>query len=111
MFNWLNRALRSLLARYESRRRLSLNNFQEMVQDIRYMADISERLWIQDAEFQERLRKIRGEMDQLDKLLAMRSFATLSVEKKKELHKGLELSREELLKSIRSAPCPTERIQ
>jgi len=75
------------------------------------MADISGRLWIQDSDFQERVNKIQAEMDQLDNLLAKRSFQTLSREKKQQLHKSLQVSREELLKSLRSAPCPTDRIQ
>ncbi|MEF8823479.1 MAG: hypothetical protein V5A14_00730 [Desulfohalobiaceae bacterium] len=75
------------------------------------MADISGRLWIQDSDFQERVNKIQAEMDQLDNLLAKRSFQTLSREKKQQLHKSLQVSREELIKSLRSAPCPTDRIQ
>lgn len=75
------------------------------------MANVSGRLWIQDPDFQERVNTIHAEMDQLDHLLAKRSFQSLSREKKQELHQSLQVSREELIKSIRSAPCPTDRIQ
>jgi hypothetical protein len=111
MRNWLGKILQELRKRVEERRKLSSGNFRRMVDDIRQMADVSGRLWIQDSDFQERVNKIQAEMDQLDNLLAKRSFQTLSREKKQQLHKSLQVSREELIKSIRSAPCPTDRIQ
>jgi len=111
MRGWIRKCLQAVRARIEERRRLSSGNFRRMVQDIRQMADVSGRLWNQDPDFQERVNTIHAEMDQLDNLLAKRSFHALSREKKQELHKSLQVSREELLKSIRSAPCPTDRIQ
>ena len=108
MRTWIGKILQSLRSRIEERRKLSSGNFRRMVQDIRQMADVSGRLWIQDAGFQERVNAIHKEMDQLDNLLAKRSFQTLSREKKQELHKSLQVSRDELIKSIRSAPCPTD---
>lgn len=111
MRGWIGKIVQNLRNRIEERRRLSSGNFRKMVEDIRQMADISGRLWIQDSDFQERVNKIQAEMDQLDNLLAKRSFQTLSREKKQQLHKSLQVSREELLKSLRSAPCPTDRIQ
>jgi hypothetical protein len=111
MRGWIGKLVQNLRNRIEERRRLSSRNFQRMVEDIREMADISGRLWLQDSDFQERVNKIQAEMDQLDNLLAKRSFQTLSREKKQQLHKSLQVSREELLKSLRSAPCPTDRIQ
>ncbi len=108
---WLGKLYRALKAGIEERRKLSSGNFRRMVGDIRQMADLSGRLWIQDGDFQERVSTIHKEMDQLDNLLAKRSFQTLSREKKQELHRSLQVSRQELLKSIRSAPCPTDRIQ
>jgi len=111
MRGWIGKIVQNLRNRIEERSRLSSGNFRKMVEDIRQMADISGRLWIQDSDFQERVNKIQAEMDQLDNLLAKRSFQTLSREKKQQLHKSLQVSREELLKSLRSAPCPTDRIQ
>lgn len=111
MRGWIGNLVQNLRNRIEERRRLSSGNFRRMVEDIRQMADISGRLWIQDSDFQERVNKIQAEMDQLDNLLAKRSFQALSREKKQQLHKSLQVSREELLKSLRSAPCPTDRIQ
>jgi len=111
MRGWIGKFVHNLRCRIEERRRLSSSNFRRLVEDIRQMADISGRLWIQDSDFQERVNKIQAEMDQLDNLLAKRSFQTLSREKKQQLHKSLQVSREELLKSLRSAPCPTDRIQ
>lgn len=111
MRGWIGKLVQNLRNRIEERRKLSSGNFRRMVEDIRQMADISGRLWIQDSDFQDRVNKIQAEMDQLDNLLAKRSFQTLSREKKQQLHKSLQVSREELIKSLRSAPCPTDRIQ
>ena len=111
MKGWLAKALRRLREGYRIRRRLSQGNFRDMVQDVRFMADISGRLWIRDEDFQERVRKIQAEMDRLEEMVAKHSFASLSLDKKQKLHQGLQRSRQELLKSIRSAPCPTDRIQ
>jgi len=111
MLGWLGKIFKLLQSRFQERRRLSSGNFRKMVRDIRQMADVSGRLWIQDTDFQQRVRTIHAEMDQLDELLTKHSFQTLSRDKKQELHHSLQVSREELLKSIRSAPCPTDRIQ
>jgi hypothetical protein len=93
------------------RRELSPESFKLLADEIRDIATISSKLWLDDHDFQERVRRIHKEMDHLDGLLSKRSFERLSTDKKEELRKSLLVSRDELMKSLKSAPCPTDRIQ
>jgi predicted nuclease with TOPRIM domain len=90
---------------------LSSEAFRELSGEIREIATLSGLLWAQDNGFQDRVKRIHNEMDQLEDLLSQRSFRQLSDEKKQELRDSLLLSRKELIKSIQAAPCPTDRIQ
>ncbi len=90
---------------------LSSERFQLLTAEIRDIADLSEKLWEADRSFQEKVRQVQKEMNQLEKLLAQRSFEQLPLQKKQELHRSLLVSREELLKSLQEVPCPTDRIQ
>ncbi|MFP4391518.1 MAG: hypothetical protein ACOC43_01440 [Desulfohalobiaceae bacterium] len=105
-WSWINR-----LCRRDAQEELSAQSFQVLTREIRDIAELSSRLWAGDSSFQDRVRRIHKEMDQLDRLLAQRSFQRLSQEKKQELHKSLLVSRQELIKSLQSAPCPTDRVQ
>lgn len=99
------------LARRRRARDLSSEAFQDLSGEIREIATLSGLLWAQDNGFQDRVRRIHNEMDQLEDLLKQKSFRQLSDEKKQELRDSLLLSRKELIKSIQAAPCPTDRLQ
>ncbi len=99
------------LAKRRRAKDLSSEAFQELSAEVREIATLSGLLWAQDNGFQDRVRRIHTEMDQLETLLKQRAFRQLSIEKKKELRDSLLLSRKELIKSIQAAPCPTDRIQ
>ncbi|MFP4213873.1 MAG: hypothetical protein ACLFRL_07155 [Desulfohalobiaceae bacterium] len=103
---WMRR-----LFRPGSRQELTAEGFKELTREVRDIAELSGRVWAGDNSFQERIRRIHKEMDQLDRLLAHKAFSRLSQEKKQELHKSLLVSRQELIKSLQSAPCPTDRMQ
>jgi thiamine kinase-like enzyme len=90
---------------------LSSEQFKKLAQDIRELADLIGKIWITNDEFQIKIRKIKKEMDQLDRILDKKYFAILSAEKKQELKKSLIVSKKELLKCIQEAPCPTKRMQ
>lgn len=90
---------------------MSPEKFRSLAQEIREIASLSGKLWETDNSFQDRIRRIHGEMDQLENLLAQRTFEHLPLEKRQELHKSLLVSRDELIKSLQAAPCPTDRIQ
>jgi len=95
----------------QRRRELSPENLRALADEIRSIADLSGRIWLDDGNFQERIKRIHKEMDHLDGLLRKRSFERLSTDKKEELRKSLLVSRDELMKSLKAAPCPTDRIQ
>ena len=102
---------REYLANRKKKRQLSTANFRALAEEIREMANLSCKIWRDDKDFLERINRIRNEMDHLENLLKKREFERLSTNKKEELRKSLLLSREELLKSLQEAPCPTKRMQ
>lgn len=111
MLEWIYKKWLQLLYYRRKKRELSVQNFKFLSSEIRDIAELSKKLWLDDSKFQERIKRVQKEMDQLDQLLNNKSFSRLSKEKKEELRKSLLTSREELMKCIQSAPCPTDRIQ
>jgi predicted nuclease with TOPRIM domain len=105
-WRWISR-----LCRPGSREELSADAFQDLTWEIREIAELSSKIWAGDNSFQDRIRRINKEMDQLDRLLTNKAFQRLSKEKKQELHQSLLVSRQELIRSLQSAPCPTDRMQ
>jgi len=109
---------RSILSKYRNyvasrsrKKQLSPANFQALTDEIREMASLSCKIWSNNKEFLNRIKRIQNEMDHLESLLRKREFERLSTDKKEELRKSLLRSREELLKSLQEAPCPTKRLQ
>ncbi len=88
-----------------------LQEFNKLTKEVKYLILISSILWIQEDKFQKRLRKIYSEVEKLDKFVKERAYLKLSKEKMEDLLKTLEFSKHELLKTIESAPCPTNIIQ
>ncbi len=91
--------------------RYSPAQFKRLSQDIRDLANVIAKLWLSNQQFQIKIKRIKQEMDQLDRLLENKSFSSLSREKKEELRRSLLVSKKELLKCIQEAPCPTKRVQ
>lgn len=108
---WISSKYKQYLANKKKKQELSTDNFRVLSDEIREMANLSGKIWNNDKEFLDRIKRIQSEMDHLDSLLKKKQFERLSVNKKEELRKSLLLSREELLKSLQKAPCPTERLQ
>ncbi len=90
---------------------LSCEQFKKLSQDIKELANLIGKIWAENMEFQIKIKRIKKEMEQLDKILEQKSFSFLSHEKKLELKKSLLISKKELLKCIQEAPCPTKRMQ
>lgn len=114
----MRKMFRSILSRYKQflagrkkKKQLSPDNFRALTDEIREMASLSCKIWSNDKDFLDRIKRIQNEMDHLESLLKKREFERLSTDKKEELRKSLLLSREELLKSLKEAPCPTKRMQ
>jgi hypothetical protein len=101
-------SFRLLLGR---KRGLSADNFRHSAREIREIAKLSGRLWMEDDKLQDRISRIQREMEQLEQLVEKREFERLTMEKREELRKSLLVSRQELLKCLQAAPCPTDRKQ
>ena len=90
---------------------LTREQFKKLANEIRSLTELIGKIWIANNEFQTKLKRIQQEMDHLDKILEKRYFSYLPENKKKELKRSLIISKQELIKCIQEAPCPTERKQ
>ncbi len=97
--------------RGKKREDLSVAQFKRLLNDIRSLTELIEKIWIIDDSLLKRIKKIQKEMDKLDDILNKKYFSVLPEQKKMELKKSLIISKEELIKCIEEAPCPTERKQ
>ena len=111
MWRWILDKWQRFVGRYRAKRELSPENLRVLTEEIKDIAQISSRVWARDQGLQEKVHKICREMDQLNKLLERAAFKRLPEDKKRELHSSLVVSRDELLKGLQSAPCPTDKIQ
>lgn len=111
MFSWLARTIRQALRRRRDTRDTQPGAFRDISRELRELAQVASRVWPQDAAFQERIRNIREEMDQLDVLTAKREFLMLSVQKRLELRESLLHSKMQLMDTVSTAPTPTSRPQ
>lgn len=100
-----------LLTRRRLKKELAPDQFKNLAHEIKGIADLCSRIWTYDNGLQNRIKRIQQEMEQLEKLVQKRGFDRLSLHKKEELKRSLLISKQELLKSLQSAPCVTERIQ
>lgn len=111
VWHWILDKWYRFRARRRARRALAPENLRVLTQDVKEIALLSGMVWSHDQGLQDRVRKICQDMDQLNRLLDKSSFKRLPEDKKRELHSSLLVSREELLKGLQSAPCPTDKIQ
>ena len=111
VWHWIVTKWRLFLARHRMRRELAPDTLRKLTEEIKDIARVSGQVWCTDQGLQERVNKICHEMDQLNRLLDKSSFRRLPEDTKKELRSNLLISRDELLKNLHSAPCPTDKIQ
>lgn len=111
MRHWLRQKLETLRLLHRRKKRLSADNFRSSAREIRELARLSGRLWMEDEKLQDRINRIQLEMQQLEQLLERRDFERMSADKREELRKSLLVSRQDLLKCLQAAPCPTDRKQ
>ncbi len=111
VWHWILDKWKNFRVRRRKRSEVAPENLRILTAEIKEIALLSGRVWARDQRLQERVRKICNEMDQLDELLERSAFKHLPEDKKVELHSSLVLSRDELLKGLQSAPCPTDKIQ
>mgnify|MGYP006283595465 CR=1 FL=1 len=111
MWNRFCIILNNILAKFRQNKELTPNSFKKVAEEIRELAILAGKLWPDDRDFQQRIKRIQNEMDQLEQMAERREFKQLSPEKRKELKDSLIKSKEQLLNTLHSAPTPTERIQ
>lgn len=75
------------------------------------LSRLAEMLHPEDDEFLTRIRRIRSEMSELQKLAARPEFRKISGERLRNLDKGMALARKQLLDVVRHAPAPTSTLQ
>ncbi|GAB6163858.1 hypothetical protein JCM12298_30180 [Desulfothermus naphthae] len=90
---------------------LTREQFKKLANEIRGLTELIGKIWIANNEFQIKLKRIQQEMDQLEKIVENRFFSHLPEKKKRELKRSLIISKQELIKCIEEAPCPTDRKQ
>ncbi|MFP5223523.1 MAG: hypothetical protein ACLGSA_14625 [Acidobacteriota bacterium] len=111
MFAWLTRSIGKALNRRRVARETAPKAFQDLSRELRELAEIATRVWPQEATFQDKIRSIRDEMDQLDELTAKPEFRLLPLKKRLELRESLLHSKTQLMDTVSTAPPPTMRPQ
>ncbi len=111
MFDFLKKIISSRKTKKIAQPDVFMKEFNRLTDELRLLISISSQLWIQEKNFQKRLERIYKEVEKLDKFVKNRTFLKLSEEEKNNLIKSLLYSKSELLKTIESAPCPTNIIQ
>ncbi|GAB7078612.1 hypothetical protein [Megalodesulfovibrio paquesii] len=108
---WLRRTFDAVLDRRQLERELTPESFQALARELRELAGMSSALWPRQHTFQERIKRIMDEMEQLDRLVSTPQFRRLSPQKRLELKKSLIQSRDQLMETVQNAPAPTSTLQ
>jgi len=111
MFSWLVNRFRKIVTLRRQARETAPAAFQDLSKELRELAEIASRVWPEEASFQERIRGIREEMDQLDQLTSKPEFRLLPLKKRVELRESLLNSKTQLMDTVSTAPAPTSRPQ
>lgn len=111
MFKALKKHWKSFLQARRLAREIEPKTFLELSSELLELADAASKLWHNEPKFQNRLRRIREEMEQLEDLASKPEFRRLSPQKRLELRDSLLSSRDQLLETMNSAPSPTTTIQ
>ncbi len=111
MLGWLKTAWRALAERKRVSREIDSQAFREMARELSELAVMAGMIGPPEDEFQAKLGRIKTEMDQLCSLTGRPEFRRLSRERRLLLRRSLLQSREQLLKTVQSAPAPTVRLQ
>jgi len=105
------RAIDSLRDRRRLERELTAESFRDLARELRDLAGVCHALWPRQHAFQDRIKRIMDEMEQLDRLVATPQFRRLSPQKRLELKKSLLQSRSQLMETVQNAPAPTTTLQ
>lgn len=108
---WLKRKIAELKKRRILARQIDPEAFRELSAELKELAEKASKLWLEEPACQARIKRIKSEMEQLEKLTAKPEFKRLSPKKRMELRQSLYQSRDQLLESMHQAPSPTSRLQ
>lgn len=108
---WLKEKIEELKRKRTLARQIDPEAFRELSTELRDLAEKASKLWLEEPEYQARIKRIKSEMEQLEELTAKPEFKRLSPKKRMELRESLHHSREQLLESMHQAPSPTSRLQ
>jgi hypothetical protein len=111
MLAWLRRKWRDYQDGRRLARQIDPETFRNMACELRELAQVAGQLWPDEEKFQEKLKRIRTDMEQVDRLASRPEFKRLSPQKRMQLRDSLVQSREQLLETVQTAPSPTTMLQ
>lgn len=83
----------------------------DLSREVRALAQVVNRFWVEEPGFRDQLHKIEQEMQILEQFIGRPKFRLLSPEKRLQLRENLLQSREHLLQAAREAPTASDRLQ
>jgi len=108
-------SIREWLKRLRNRQKLKAlvepEAFAGLSRELRDLARIAAGLWPDEPAFQNRVKRIQDEMNQLDAMASRPEFLGISPEKRLELRQSLISSRDQLMETVRRAEPPTTTTQ
>ncbi|MBF0481367.1 MAG: hypothetical protein HQK81_10660 [Desulfovibrionaceae bacterium] len=104
---WLGRWRRSR----ELRALVEPEAFAGLSRELRDLARIAAGLWPDEPAFQDRVKRIQDEMNQLEAMAVKPEFLGIPTQKRLELRQSLLGSRDQLMETVRRAQPPTSTTQ
>ncbi|SKA69209.1 hypothetical protein [Desulfobaculum bizertense] len=111
MFDALKKRLKDFLDSKVLEDDIAPQTFLELSNELLELADAASNFWHNEPQFQQRVQRIRTEMEQLESLASKPEFKRLSPQKRLELRESLLASREQLLEAMGTVPAPTSTLQ
>ena len=111
MLSWLQTKWRALSEWRRKVRELQPDAFRTMAGELAELAEVASKVRPEEQAFLLKIRRIRQEMRELERLAERPEFRLLSAKKRHELRVSLLASREQLLKTLSDAPVVTTRPQ
>ncbi|QAZ69107.1 hypothetical protein [Solidesulfovibrio carbinolicus] len=111
MLSWLQTKWRALSEWRRKVRELHPDAFRAMAGELAELAEVASKVRPEEQAFLLKIRRIRQEMRELERLAERPEFRLLSAKKRHELRVNLLSSREQLLKTLSDAPVVTTTPQ
>jgi hypothetical protein len=111
MFSWFKTLWNNFQDYQTASRQTSPETLLDLSREVRALAQVVDRFWIEEPGFRHQLHKIEQEMQILEQFITRPKFHLLSPEKRLQLRENLLQSREHLLQAAREAPTASDRLQ